>query len=163
MANILRDKPVIGVAVIVIVVAAVVYINMDRGGGPTTGRWFYDMTTGDLVQVATSDPPPITLDNGHEAVWAHVFACGNCGNADQRFIGYLEKFNASVGGDISASANPDSPLTPATDEPGARSRIASPDKPDEWFAGNSPQAMAVRNGLIQRCPGGRPKPCRGAD
>jgi hypothetical protein len=164
MSQLLRDRPIVGMVFVVAIVGLVVLINLRRGNpAPASGRWFYDLTTGDLVQVATSDPPPIMLDSGHEAVWAHVFSCGDCADVNQRFVGYLEKFNDEAAAPEPAPVDPNSPLTPSGSDPLTRSLVASPNAPDQWVIGASPQAAAMRNAVMQHCRGGAPKPCRGSE
>ncbi len=59
--------------------------------------WFYDLNNKALFPAPFDAVAPIHVD-GQAAtekpngVKAYVFACGDCGNEDQRFIGWLEAF-----------------------------------------------------------------------
>ncbi len=61
--------------------------------------WFYDLGTGQLFRAKSNVLPPIEspsgpLPNGEAAgVRAKVFACGDCDDPANRFIGWVEKLS----------------------------------------------------------------------
>jgi hypothetical protein len=84
----------IGIAVVVLIIAAVIFMR-STGVGESAQvieqRYFYDLTTGELVALP-NEPAPVTTASGSSAVWANVYACGSCDNESDRFIAYLEKY-----------------------------------------------------------------------
>ena len=64
--------------------------------------WFYDLNTGQLFRAKSNGLPPIAAPSGplpngeHAGVRAKVFACGDCSDPSNRFIGWLEKLTPEV-------------------------------------------------------------------
>lgn len=96
---------VIAIAVTVLIIT--VWVSMPR---KTTvqppGMWFWDLTAGKLVEFRPAPdqwPPPITTPDGHELVQANVFACTNCADPADRYIGYLTRYACDSPGSFRAA------------------------------------------------------------
>ena len=109
--------------------------------------YFYDQATKELYEMPADTPAPMERPSGPfegepAGVKAHVFACGQCADKSNRFVGFLEK-----------------PL-PEADRPGAddpRSEVFLMKRPDDakWVESDSPQASAIMREVRQRCAGGQ--------
>lgn len=152
--SMLSNKPAVGVviAVVCLVLAGVVVL---RPGGASANHthWVYDLETGDLIASADQGPFPITLDNGHQAVRAMVYACGSCEN--DHFVGMLERMPEASQQAQRQAAGPGA-APPVTE-------IAVPieGKPLQWVVVGSPQSASISNYARSRCAGDdRPVICR---
>lgn len=73
-----------------------------RRASPVPDVWYYDLNTGRLFRGPGNALPPIDapsgpLPNGENAgVRAKVFACGDCEDPTNRFIGWIEKLTAEA-------------------------------------------------------------------
>jgi hypothetical protein len=102
----LAQKPAVGGVIVIVVLVIIAGLVMARRAAPTgveRGRWFYDLQTGKLIVDDNLERDIATLDNGHQAVQARVYSCGECGDPSQRFVGYLERF---AGDNSAMPANP---------------------------------------------------------
>jgi len=81
------------VAGVVLLVAVVMIVS--RLGGPSApkqvSRWFYDVGSGELYTEANQVLPPIARESGSQGVLAHVFACGECTEANRK-LAFIEMF-----------------------------------------------------------------------
>jgi hypothetical protein len=161
----LREKPAIAIgAVMMIGVAAMYNITRQRDAVTAGERWFFNVDTAELTRIATDQTPPIMLPNGHEGVWAHVYACGSCDETDQRIVAYLEKFADQPAAAPQTIGPENGPFEPSSGpaDPTSRTLVATADNPAAWHSLATPQGMQVRNRIAHTdCPqGGRPEPCR---
>lgn len=84
----LEEHKPLAIAVALSVVVVAVWLAIPRKQATSApGIWFWDLTAGELVVLQ----PPIKSLNGHELVRAHVFACKNCSDPADRFVGYLSR------------------------------------------------------------------------
>jgi len=95
--------------------------------------YYFDLQRGELFPSSTQDPP-IPAPSGGAGVLAHVYACGNCDQESDRFIGYLTTF-----------ASRPVPGSPQGD------RIALAKPPYKWLPISTPEADAIRQSVQQRC------------
>lgn len=147
-----QKYPVVAVVLAVVVVGFAVYrVAGGKRGGSGNLRWFYDVQTGQLFSHDGNALPPIAAPSGGEGVRAHVFTCGNCSNAADRQIAYLEK-----------NVRPETPTgdatTPTNPNPGqmmmlkeGRQLVAQPDTELKWIALESPAGMRLTR-MADRCP-----------
>ncbi len=91
-----RNKLLI-LLLIVLVVALLFVRKTPTSGRPEGQLWFYNEITGQLFAASDLSIPPIeTLSGPGTGVRAWVFACGDCSNPNERFIGYLEKMHPNT-------------------------------------------------------------------
>jgi len=91
-----NPRAAIGVALIILAGSLGVILKLvvpHSQAGPVDA-YFYDVGSGELFTASNGNVPPIEAPSGKEGVKAHVFSCGDCGDPDQRFIAYLEKYTA---------------------------------------------------------------------
>lgn len=87
---------VLGIVFFVLIVAGV-RIGLTSFGGKKVGayqRYYYDLDEGAIIEYSSMDPPPVTLDNGHTAVVAHMYGCGGC--TGERFLGFLDRYDPAI-------------------------------------------------------------------
>lgn len=153
----IKDQPWFGAGLAIAIIALAVWRPWGRTAQAHAGRWYYDLTEGQLVVADFRELPPVTLASGHEAVIAHVFTCGNCADDSHRFIGYLERYSEAGKQQLSAPrTGDDSPPNPT-----AVVEIAAapaPGKAPQWLPMMSPAAMTIRN-VSARCPDGKVSSC----
>lgn len=152
----LKDKPWIG-AVVAAVVLIVALWRPWSGGGASGGRWYYDLSSGDLVAADIKELPPVTLPTGNQGVTAHVYACKDC-NSD-RFIGYLERYTEQGKQNMGKEWNPAQGGMPPNPAAGIEV-AAAPAKGDspQWVPMMSPAAVSIQN-VSSRCPSGKMLTC----
>ncbi len=151
--------PTIGVAVGLLILAAVITV-WNGGGGSSNQQYYYNLQTGELVGRHTLDVPPITLPSGAPGVLAHVYACGDCAT-NETFIGFLTTYSDEdkqvMSTEVTEQQVQQGPLsvpTPLTARP--------PQEPGgeiQWFPMQSPQGMAIADAANQRCGGSNTTKC----
>jgi len=128
--------------------------------------WFFDLNTNQLFVDDVRAIPPITAPSGPRAgVRAYVFTCGDCNDAKQRFIGYLETYTPDAARQLadarrSLESDPQSVdyLMVARDARAGR-LIRRPNDAD-WTPAHSEAGVAIITSLARRCPQGtRIRPC----
>jgi len=171
----LDEHPTIVTIVAVLVLfgaLAAIIVNLR---GPSSGQritelWYYDLNTGALFEAeaqatppiaAPSDDPGIAPANG-SGVRAHVFSCGSCDDADERFIAYLERYTPEAREQIvRMKANPDSPEMMEMYPPDAMESqlIAEPDTL-EWVPMMSEAGTRIQQRIMDQCREDEsPRPC----
>jgi hypothetical protein len=154
--NLFQGKPVAGVVVVVVLVAASVWIasRQKRVIGPT----YYDLQTGELFEYTGEELPPVVAPSGGEGVVAHVFACGSCDDEQARFIGYLEKYTDEGKAQVRrtaeaiAASTKDSPPPPQMRPERVISAFV-PGEPPRWINALDPVAVGTIGNVRQRCVG----------
>jgi hypothetical protein len=141
------------VALVLGVIAARAIIGFVREGPRGTERLFYCDTVSQRVFVdRASRVPPFTSPDGHEAVRVHFFTCGECNESD-RFVGFYEKFSASVRERLAAASDPFEAMQAA----GNQGLLQSLDG-QTWFPAGGPESATLLERL--RCPdGSTAEPC----
>lgn len=142
--------------VVVLLALSVVIFSRSRpskGGGDQ--RWFYDLQAGKLFAHSVRNLPPVTAPSGGEGVLAHVYACGECTEA-QRTVVYLEKYT-----DAGKAWAIDTP----TDQEGAINTghligLLSDTGEVTWVVAESRDGNAITERIGRLCPDQRPTPCR---
>lgn len=132
----LRNSPVVGIAVAVVLIIVALTILMRSGpDAQQVGQWYYDLSAGELVTGGAEPPSP-------SAVSARVFGCNQCG--DDAFVGYLEK------------PNPDPPPVPEgqPNNPMRNVLVAAVPEVDAevaWIVGSEPAARNITSYPAQKC------------
>lgn len=107
--------------------------------------WYYDVETKEYFTDSPARVAPFKRDNGHEAVRAHFFSCGDC-DQGERFIGYYEKYTDEVKQKIESRAD-----TSKLYEAAFSGRLYSKDG-QTWLAADKPEGIAITTELQKRCP-----------
>lgn len=135
--------------------------------------YVYDLSDGSLTTLPPGKHPPFDLPNrtapggGPAGVLAHVFACADCRNPKDRFIGYLETNTIELRDKLTAVTDhtPRGEIPPPLEaefaEAIAEGRlVASPDtKPLQWVKESSAQGATMLLDISNKCSGGVPMPC----
>ena len=144
----LKQNPQVGViiAVVIIVIAAVVFISTRKGSvSSRLGTvYYYDL---DSRETFTDKPkvPPIDAPSGGKAVRAHLFACGSCDDPQSHKPGYLETYDTAVQQQLQEGATP---------EAAGAGHLVSPvpeSGPPQRVPYDSPQGMQLRNDPLPDC------------
>jgi hypothetical protein len=156
-----NKQVVLIIAVIVLLGAGLMMVRGKGEAGATAARWYYDLDTGELVAHATFERSPVTLPDGHSAVLAHVYGCGDC--EGETFLVYVERTDPSVDipeirtGKDGGDTDPGKVVVALT----AAAQIAV----DPKTTGGEPQWLpasqrAAMSGLANKCgKGQRPREC----
>jgi hypothetical protein len=113
---------------------------------PASGlAWYYDVQAKEYFIDDTKRIAPFTRPNGHEAVRAHFFTCGDC-EEGQRFIGYYEKYTPQVKAKLEQSSEPGQLY-----EMAFQGRLYSRDG-QTWVPADRPEGIRITAELQQRCP-----------
>jgi hypothetical protein len=82
------------VVAIVLLIGAIAFAVVRFRGGATPGRtdvqWFYELDSGDLIEVACHEISPIATEAG-QAVKAQIYSCSSCGS--DRRVAWIEKYD----------------------------------------------------------------------
>lgn len=138
-----------------------------KAGAKNSGVvYFFDLNTGLLFNGAVGTQGPIAApsnaaepDSSPAGVRAYVYSCGQCGDAEKQYIGYLEMYAPGV---------PGAPATPGTasaqPEPGAklppggallhdahRQLVAKPSLDPEWQPAASEAGKSIISGGRKKC------------
>jgi len=158
---------VIGIAGAVTVIATF-YVVMSIGGGADIGQvkktFYFDTVTQQIFLADASRFAPITSPKGNPAVRAHMFSCGGCASANERFVGYLSKYTDPARQALEAAqAEAKAPLTPAQFESVLQQfeqgLLYSIDG-DQWFDPASETFdEALSKKLFEQCNGGQTVEC----
>jgi hypothetical protein len=146
------------VLVVGLIIAAAVYKfhRASHVAAPdNTLYYFYQPDEGTLLGLPTPVSP--AQHQGKEFFRAYVFSCGNCSDAQSRFIGYIEKYSAER---AEREARLRQGMQPGEDlPPVARQELQalggheiSLATPLQWLDANSEQAHALMDQLRARCP-----------
>lgn len=154
------NKLAIGIIVLVLLLVIGSQMIGSKSKAASAPRWYYDLDTNELVPHATFETAPITLPNGHSAVLAHVYGCGNCDG--DTFIAFIERFDPSAPNRPNPNAKVESNPN-AADSSQGRQIAADPKttggKP-LWIAHDSPQAATIGGGASPCSQGQRSRQCR---
>jgi len=150
-------------AVVLLIVALGAIVMQINGGGGYTPRvvdvYYYDLDTGELFLEKSNEIPPVETASGpHNGVRAYVFACNDCDEESDRFIGWLEMYTPEAKAALTrdpAEAQPDEAPFDYWEEGHLVRSIDS----DEWQLANSEPGFRIMENIRDKCPGGTPKPC----
>lgn len=149
-----NNSAAVTVGAVAILLVSLAVIIRQGGSGPkaTPGEaYFYDTTTKELITDKATRIPPITTPEGHEAVRAHYFTCGECTDS-QRFLGYYEKYSPEVKEKLEKN-----PQSFELYEMAFQGRLyCAPDKdpndPKSWVGAESPAGFQITEDLQKKCP-----------
>jgi hypothetical protein len=161
----------IGAVVLLIgALAAIIFQMKPSGYGPRViDVYYFDLNTQKLFTAKSDQIPPIETPSGPvpgigapAGVRAYVFACNDCGNESDRFVGWLEMYTPE------AKALLTQPAAETPEEAAQREarmyevwetgQLLSLDG-RSWARANSQEAMNITSTIEGKCPGGAPKPC----
>lgn len=125
---------------------------------PPGGAYFYDTVSREYFTDLATKIPPIVRSNGHVAIRAHFFTCGEC-LEDERFLGYYEKYALDVKDRI--ESNPESMHFY---EEVFQGRFycppdADPTRTESWVAAESPDGFDIAQRLQKKCPARKLRYC----
>lgn len=149
------------VAVFLMLSVGVLWMAFFRGGsgGPITGQYFYDLSTGKLVAVPSESFAPIKLDNGHEAVEAVIYACETCPSSiTLKHVAYVMRLKSEARRKVPVDATV---LDFAMFDDRAW-EVADLDaaKEESWLALTSPEGIKMKQEAESICgEGKRPRRC----
>ena len=154
----LIQKPAVGysLAAMLIVVAMALTFTSNIGsrklGPPINNDFYYDLETGELFEAQKGlVPPTLSPVTGKEtAVLARVFACNDCADTNDRFVGFLMKHTAE-----GKRLKEDPKTIPPDLKP---MQIGTPDG-KTWHDENTPEAIQIMTATNSKCPGGGLKQC----
>lgn len=153
LGEMLRDKPMVGIALAVVMLLLAGVMTM-RGRGGKGLQFHYDLQSGELVAFAAREAPPVTLPSGNKGVLAYVFACGDCASNEQ-FVGYLLMYSEDAKRQLMTEAQgPAEQLSPLI----AR-KPESPGEEPVWVSAQSRQGGAIIQTAYERCGGSGVREC----
>lgn len=160
------------VAVLILVVALIILYRHARRGYRSAAdvkQFYLDTVTEAWIVRPLTAVPPIITEDGHEAVLARVFDCGDCSNPETFFLGYLEKFTEEAQERMleqqrllerdGPDAFPEFEALGYEEDLSGGLLFAAPTKPYKWVPANTPEADAITS-LAGRCESGTLRECR---
>lgn len=159
-----ENQSIVVVVTIVIILAALFFIwrNFAGGGGPggSGNAWYYDTVTEEYFKAAATEIPPIDSPDGNPAVRAHFYACSDCGNDDERFVGFYERYDPRIKAQLEkAREDPDNEMYMdiyALEGQGLQYSVDG----ENWFSMQSPQTEQLFSTRLKCDDGSRAKYCR---
>ena len=146
----------------VVLVAAVVGIFAWGGGGEpdrvdNAQVYLYDLDSGELSGGSLDRVPGVQEEPTR--VWARVFTCGK-DTADERFVGYLERFGGELKSLIQRSQSRDQAFSHIAryQGPAADHQVRAPDG-GPWVPANSEAGQRIVRQARARCSPRPAKPC----
>lgn len=174
MANTSEEKKGASVKVIVaiacITIAAIVTLITMRPSAPkvVSGQWYYELNTSKLFVYHGQDRfPPITTENGQQAVQAFVLSCGDCADAKSRFVGYLKMYPEAAKKELEGpkkkpgAAGRESTRDVAggagstTTDVVTAAMVTNPKDTKIWHSIQSSEGIAIVNEATNSCGGGK--------
>lgn len=163
------------IAMIIGIAGIIFYFNHGPSASGVTQRdiYVYDLSDGSLTALPPGKHPPFDLPDrtapggGPAGVLAHVFACSDCRNTKDRFIGYLETNTIELRDKLAAVTDhtPRGEIPPPLEaefaEAIAEGRLvaSSDNKPLQWVKESSAQGATMMLDISNKCPGSMPIPC----
>jgi hypothetical protein len=123
----------------------------------TVAVFFMDTADGSLFIEQSDQLPPIKAPSGKDGVRAFVFSCGDCGDASQQFIGWLETYTHEAKKAIETPADPKTGMDNYEVVENGH-MVASPES-KQWVKANSEAGFKIMDSIMNRCKDGAPKPC----
>lgn len=120
--------------------------------------FFMDTADGSLFIDKSDQLPPVVAPSGKQGVRAFVFACGDCGNEANRFVGWLETYTPEAYKAI---------MTPQPNPNGEMDiyelvenghMVASPVQ-KRWVKANSEAGFKIMDAIQNKCGNEAPRPC----
>jgi hypothetical protein len=108
--------------------------------------WYYDLQSREYFLDESTRVAPFKRDNGHDAVRAHFFTCGQC-SEEERFLGFYEKYCDEVKEQIERDGRSQPPLHERT----FQGRLYSTDGVT-WVAAHEAEGLAICRRVQERCP-----------
>lgn len=168
-----NNSAVVTIGAVVILILSLGYIvfsSRGRSSGPRViDVYFYDLNAQKLFTAKSDAIPPIETESGPATggapagVRAYVFACNDCGNENDRFIGWLEMYTPEAKALLSQPAA-ETPEQAAEREMRMyevweNGQLIRAVEGGQWVRANSQEAINITSQIESKCPGGAPKPC----
>lgn len=168
-----NNSAIVTIGAVVLLIGALFAIIMQMSGGSSGPRvidvYFYDLNKNQLFTAKSDAIPPIDTDSGATpqgapaGVRAYVFACNDCGDENDRFIGWLEMYTPEAKALLTQPAA-DNPEQAAEREMRMyevweTGQLIRGVNDTRWVPQNSQEAMTITSQIETKCPGGAPKPC----
>jgi len=157
-----NNSAIVTILAVVLLIVALGAIVMQLGGGAGGARvidvYYYDLDTGEVFEAGSDVVPPIQSPSGNPTggVRAYVFACNDCNNEADRFVGFLEMYRPEV---KQALENPEEQPADQAYDYFEEGRLLRSIDAQEWYVASSAEAYQLQESIRDRCPGGDPKPC----
>ncbi len=169
-----NNSAVVTVGAVVVLILSLGYIvwsSRGRSYGPRViDVYFYDLNTNQLFTAKSDQIPPIETASGPvpgsgapAGVRAYVFACNDCSDENDRFVGWLEMYTPEAKAVLTQPPS-ESPEQAAEREMRMYEMYESGQlikAPEDrtWARANTAEAVNVTQRIESKCPGGAPKPC----
>ena len=155
-------NPVVAVVAAIVLVVAVWLIarslGFGGGGGGAPHAGWYDLETGTIFgAVDPGDFQTVAAPSGGEAVRARVFACNDCDDADDRFLGFLERYSDEAR-QVLAEEQAKGNRMMARAAAMAYVEVRGPED-EEWVGAMDPDGLAIQSEAKFKCGGKPPRPC----
>jgi len=151
---------ILTVALLIVALGAIVLqLRPGRAGGQVVDVYYYDLDSGQIFTASSREVPPIETSTGpFNGVRAYVFACSDCGDESDRFVGWLEMYSPDAKALLTRSAEA-GPPGPEAFESWEQGHLIRDPNAEEWVLANSQGGFAVMESVREQCPDGRPRPC----
>lgn len=168
-----NNSAIVTIGAVVLLIGALFAIIMQMRSGPSGPRvidvYFYDLNTQKLFAAKSDQIPPIDTPSGPApggapaGVRAYVFACNDCGNENDRFIGWLEMYTPEAKALLTQPPPTDPQQALERDmrvyEVWESGQLIRGVNDTRWVPQSSQEAMNITSQIDTKCPGGSPKPC----
>ncbi len=108
-------------------------------------------------------PPIDTASGAGQGVRAYVFACHDCNDANDRFVGWLEMYTPEAKAILAAPAEEDPDKAAQREmqmfEVWEKGQLIRAADGDQWVGANTQEAVTITSAIERKCPAGVPKPC----
>ncbi|MEX0777734.1 MAG: hypothetical protein WD042_18680 [Phycisphaeraceae bacterium] len=150
------------VVLLLISLAVIVYSTKSSSGVRNYKIYFYDLNSGQLFAEESTKLPPIDTPTGKDnGVWAFVYGCGDCSEAN-RFIGYLQKLTPEMKeAQLKAQSGETGEMMPPYEGDMDQGTLIRLKDSGEWVPMYSEEGQKIMTSIEGKCPADqRPKHCR---
>lgn len=169
MKDWIANKPgIVGVIAVVIILFAGYMIFGSVKPSVRIDAWpnayYYDLNSGKTFVLPAHNVPPVAAPSGPlpdgkpAGVWAAVFSCGSCADANSRFVGWLEKFDEPAHGQLTALIEPRkngytdfNPYETKNFWDNAAQKIAAPNATDQWIPMTETDSEEIQAAVAKKC------------
>ncbi|MEM1109099.1 MAG: hypothetical protein AAGH99_10485 [Planctomycetota bacterium] len=95
LRNYLHENQAVGYGISLVVAVLAGYflitrILADPYAGPSKA-YYYNLANEEIVVLSSASVPPVDMGSNEQAVLAHMYGCGSCGDESAMQVAYLEK------------------------------------------------------------------------
>lgn len=168
------DKNSAAVTIAAVLILVIALLNLywcgDEGGSPgeAVDTYFWSVDKQELFLAKNDQIPPITAPEGGVGVRAYVYSCGDCSDAQSRFVGYVERYTdeykdamKKVREAAETGSQPPPEVMQFMEEDYSKHREVSGDGGKTWHAANTEEGRNITDAVLKMCEGkgGKIKPC----